>query len=346
MADGTAQAAPVRGTAAASVSVIMPVYNASAYLEHSLPPLLEMLREREIRELVVVDDASTDDTAQLATRLGAQVVPSGGRLGPGGARNLAAGLASGDILWFVDADVAVERGALAKLLAGFADPGVVAVFGAYDDHPPAQNFLSQYKNLVHHYYHTRAPREASTFWTGNGAVRKTAFAAVGGFAAGMKCVEDIELGYRLRDAGGRILLLPELTGTHLKEWRLLNLLCTEIFCRALPWSRLILTRPGRHDDLNITWEERLRAGLAGLTGIALAGAAAGQLAWWPAAAAALAVAGVNRQLFAFFRRRKGSGFALRAVLFHQLYYLYSSAAFVCSWIEVRLLRRHRPAAAA
>ena len=51
----------------------------------------------------------------------------------------------------------------------------------------------------------------------------------------------------------------ELQGTHLKVWRLLNLLHTEIFCRAIPWSRLLVAQPEMTDDLNVSSLERLRA---------------------------------------------------------------------------------------
>ena len=344
MADSTQQAGTQHDAARIKVSVIMPVYNAMAFIAQSLPPLIEMARNKEILEVIVADDSSSDGTPQAAAQMGARVIPSGGRLGPGGARNCAARVAAGDILWFVDADVIAAKTAAEKLISGFTEPGVVAVFGSYDDHPPAQNFLSQYKNLIHHYYHNRSPREASTFWSGCGAVQKDAFMQAGGFDVELfkrPSVEDIELGYRLRDAGGRILLLPEVRCTHLKEWRLLNLLHTEIFCRALPWSRLILTRTGLHNDLNVTTGERVRAGLAGLLVILLACTFPGLAPWWIAFAAGVAVAIANRRLFAFFYHRKGLSFALRATLFHQLYYLYSSAAFVWSWIEIRILRLHR-----
>ena len=67
-------------------------------------------------------------------------------------------------------------------------------------------FLSQYKNLVHHFYHHRGKREASTFWSGCGAVRKQAFLDAGGFDVERytrPSIEDIELGYRLIKAGGK-----------------------------------------------------------------------------------------------------------------------------------------------
>ncbi|MDH3899864.1 MAG: glycosyltransferase [Gammaproteobacteria bacterium] len=344
MADRTQKPGMQHETTGLRVSVIVPVYNAMAYIARSLPPLIELLRNNEILEVIVVDDSSTDETSQVAAQMGAQVIPSGGRLGPGGARNCGANVAGGDVLWFVDADVVVEKDAAHTLMTGFSEPGVVAVFGSYDDRPPAQNFLSQYKNLVHHYYHHRTRREASTFWSGCGAVQKEAFIQVGGFNIELfkqPSVEDIELGYRLRDAGGRILLLPDLRATHLKEWRLLNLLHTEIFCRAIPWARLMLTRTGLHNDLNVTYEERVRAGLAGLLVIVLVCALLGHVPWWIPFGVGVVFSVANRQLFAFFYRRKGFLFALRATLFHQLYYLYSSAAFAWSWIEIRILRLHR-----
>ncbi|MAA60220.1 MAG: glycosyl transferase, partial [Pseudomonadales bacterium] len=164
-----------------TISVIMPVYNGIEFIKQSLPPLVAMKDRGEVLEVIVVDDTSSDATPEVARELGAEVMPSGGRLGPGAARNVAAQVAKGDVLWFIDADVIVHEDAARVMLEGFQESNVVGVFGSYDDEPPAQNFLSQYKNLVHHYYHQRARREASTFWSGCGAIRKDAFLAAGGF---------------------------------------------------------------------------------------------------------------------------------------------------------------------
>ena len=321
------------------ISIIMPVYNGHDFIVQSLPPLVAMMQRGEVREVIVVDDSSTDDTPTLAAELGARVIPSGGRLGPGAARNQAAEQAVGDILWFVDADVIIHDDAANYMHEGFAEPGVVAVFGSYDDRPPAQNFLSQYKNLVHHFYHHRGRKEASTFWAGCGAVRKDAFLAIGGFDVERykrPSIEDIELGYRLREAGGKILLIPELQSTHLKVWRFVNLIHTEVFCRAIPWSRLMISQTGIVNDLNVSSGERLRAALAGLLGLVVLGALTGLLPWWLVLAVLAAAAYANRSLLALFYRRKGLLFAIMGLLYHQLYYLYSSFAFVYSWLEYRV----------
>ena len=142
---------------------------------------------------------------------------------------------------------------------------------------PARNFLSQYKNLVHRYYHRREAGDAETFWAGCGAVRKESFLAVGGFDAAhypYPSIEDIELGWRLRQCGLSIVLLPELQGTHLKVWRLVNLVHTDVFRRALPWSRLIHAHAALADTLNIGAGERINAGLALAALLSLAGATA------------------------------------------------------------------------
>jgi len=321
------------------ISIIMPVYNGTEFIVKSLPPLIAMQHRGEVREVIVVDDSSTDETPQIAQQLGARVIPSGGRLGPGAARNEAARLAKGDILWFIDADVIIHDDAVTYMEEGFTDPQVVAVFGSYNDRPPAQNFLSQYKNLVHHFYHHRGRREASTFWSGCGAVRKQSFLDVGGFDIEKykrPSIEDIELGYRLREAGGRIMLFPELQSTHLKEWHLVNLIHTEVFCRAIPWSRLMLQQTGVVDDLNVSTKERLRAGLAGTLFIVLIAALFGWLPWWSVMVLAGSVLLANRSLFSLFYNRKGPLFALMGIGFHQLYYLYSSAAFAYCVLENKL----------
>jgi len=318
----------------------VPVYNGRVFIGQSLPPLIEMLRRGEVVEVIVVDDGSTDDTAISAAEMGAIVIPSGGRLGPGGARNVASMQARGGILWFVDADVVVHDDAALQLQRAFAEPGVTAVFGSYDDRPTAKNFLSQYKNLVHHFYHHRGRSEASTFWAGCGAVRKDAFLAIKGFDVARytrPSIEDIELGYRLRAAGGRILLWPALQGTHLKEWRFFNLIHTEVFCRAIPWSRLMLSQTGLVDDLNVGAAERLRAVLAGLFFVGVAASVAHpSIPSWIALAMLVAIALANSQLLRLFYRRKGLLFALAGLLFHQVYYLYSSAAFTWCWLESRI----------
>ncbi len=334
----------MKPNAKSAISVVMPAYNAAHYMPLVLDPLLTMLHQGEIAEILVVDDRSTDDTAAVAEKLGARVLTTPKNGGPGAARNFAAKHAVGDILWLVDSDVIAHPGGPARIAEAFADPGVHAVFGSYDDSPAGQSWMSQYKNLMHRYYHQRSKREATTFWAGCGALRKSAFLAVGGFDVKTytrPSIEDIELGYRIRSAGGRILLLPDLLGKHLKVWTVRNAIHTDIFCRAIPWSRLMIGREGLTDDLNTSRAERGRAVLAGLLLLSILWVPFALSLWWLPLVLLGVVVVVNWPLFGFLYRAGGLGVAVRGGLYHQIYYVYSSAAFAYCLAE-SLFRRDAP----
>ena len=317
-----------------SVSVIVPMYNAEKLIERCLAPLLAMLGRREITEIIVVNDGSTDRSpAIVREHASVQLIAMEAQGGPGAARNRAAHIAQGEYLWFVDSDVIVADNAARVLRETLARTRPAAVIGSYDDQPGANNFLSQYKNLVHHYYHHRGKDRASTFWAGCGAVQRSLFLQLGGFDAKRyryPSIEDIELGYRIGDAGGIIALERRLQGKHLKEWRLVNLLHTEVFRRALPWSRLMLERKDVTDDLNVGKGERLRAVLTGTVLLSVPIWVLGWMSGWVPVALIAAVIAANASFIAFFARARGPLFALRAFLFHQLYYLYSSATFAAA----------------
>ena len=153
------------------LSVIVPARNAEATLGRALSAWKR--QGRRDHELIVVDDASTDGTAEVAARFADRVLKLAERRGPAAARNAGARVSRGDILLFVDADVRVTERTADLVVRSFRDdPGLDAVFGSYDDRPPEMNFLSQFKNLFHHFVHQNADDEAGTFWAGCGAVRK------------------------------------------------------------------------------------------------------------------------------------------------------------------------------
>ena len=322
-----------------TISVIMPAYRAAALLPRVLAPLIAMRDAGEIDEVIVVDDVSPDDTAAVARALGAEVLVMPKNGGPGAARNLAATVAKGDILWLVDSDVIAWPGGGALIRAAFAEPGVAAVFGSYDSTPAGTPWFSRYKNLTHRFYHQRAQREATTFWAGCGAVSAEMYRKIGGFDVEtyrVPSIEDIELGYRIKRAGGRILVLPELQGKHLKVWTIRNAIHTDLFRRALPWSRLMIAREGVADDLNTSKLERVKAMVAGLFLLSLL--ALPFSGGWPVTLALGALAlGLNWAFARFLWQNGGFGLAAPSLLYHQVYYVYSAAAFAWCLFEYHVL---------
>lgn len=331
------------------LSIIVPVYNNPGDLRECLTALAAQAPPEA--EIIVVDDASTDETAAVAARLGARVVRLEKNSGPAAARNHGARHARGDVLFFVDADVVLGPRTVDRILNIFGERGeVAAVFGSYDATPRAPDVVSRYRNLLHHFVHQHGRADASTFWAGCGAIRRVAFHDVGGFddeRFPRPSIEDIELGQRLRRAGHRILLDKTIQGTHLKRWSLGSLIRTDITRRAIPWSRLVLENKAVPDTLNLAWKERVSAALVAVVvvSVPLAVLWPGLAALPLAALAALLVR--NRELYLFFLRQGGPWFALTCIPLHLLYYVYSSLSYLYAWLEHRFggqpVVRHRHA---
>ncbi len=242
------------------ISVVIPVRNAPHYLRQCVGHLASSTYDN--MEIIVVDDASTDDTADVAEAIGTRVVRLESQTGPAGARNQGAAAARGDIVFFVDADVCVHTDTVEKVINTFVNhPDVDAVFGSYDLKPYVGNVISQYKNLYHHFVHQQAAEEASTFWSGCGAMRRSVFLEMGGFdtSYGRPCIEDIELGVRLHQANRRIMLNKSIQVTHLKRWTLWGVIKTDFWDRGVPWTELMLRSGSMPNDLNLKTSQRVCA---------------------------------------------------------------------------------------
>ena len=260
--------------------------------------------------------------------------------GPAAARNTGARSARGDVLVFVDADIEVHEDAFTRIRSAFAaDPELVALFGSYDDRPEAQGVVSVFRNLLHHHVHHAAAGPASTFWAGIGAVRRDAFERIGGFDQerfAQPSVEDIELGMRLTAEGARIVLDPEVQGTHLKRWTLTQMVETDLLRRGIPWVELLLESRTAPSALNLGWRHRLStlAVLLGCTGLVarrprlLAGSFGALLL-------------LNYSFYAFIARRRGGQEALAGIGLHSLHHLTAAASVPAALIRRGLRRAGR-----
>jgi glycosyltransferase involved in cell wall biosynthesis len=310
-------------------SIVIPVYNGGDLFKRCL----RAIRQSHFAdwELVVVDDGSTDGSDRLAGQFGARVLKTKGRLGPAAARNLGAQAARGHYLYFIDADCELHPDTLTNIAQICqADPGLDALFGSYDDAPGAANFIAQYKNLFHHYVHQNSKEAASTFWTGCGIIKRSRFLALGGFDLQRyrrPAIEDIDLGYRLKQAGGRIRLARHVQVKHLKAWNFFSLLKSDIFDRGIPWTQLILKDKTFMGDLNLQMHNRVSVVAVYALLLALGVSLFQPYALLFAVGLAALLLGLNQPLYRFFYQKRGFLFTLRVIPMHWLYYMYNALSF-------------------
>lgn len=331
------------------ISVVIPAHNAEPFLKRAVAALIDSDLPRDRWEIIIVDDASYGGAPKIG---GADNVLQihGTPRGPAAARNLGAEAARAPLVAFVDADVCVRPDALSRIVEHFRrDPDLVAVFGSYDDTPTEADFISQYRNLLHHYVHQQKTGEVDSFWAGCGAVRRAAFLEVGMFDAARyptPQIEDVELGYRMRDRGYRIVLDPQIQGTHLKRWTFSGMVNANFRHRGLPYGDLLLERGQllNTQGLSVGSADKASTVLVALSAIAVVLAAVlRDPRWLLAAVVAFAVfVFVNRRLLGWFAHSRGFWFAARAAVMHLVYHATNVAAIGYSVVRHAFRPRRRP----
>ncbi len=307
------------------LAVIIPAHRGGTMLRACLAGVAEQTQPPA--ECVVVADGpaagADSELRQAVEEAGVRLIVQSFQGGPSAARNTGVANTASPVVFFVDSDVILAPDACERAWTDVGEGAADAVFGSYDENPGDPGFTSQYKNLVHHLVHQRAEVEVHSFWGACGVVSRRAFADVGGFdeAYTRPCIEDVELGQRLSQAGWRIRLDPQLTVSHLKRWTPAGLVRTDLFDRAVPWTELILRTNTVSDDLGT--EATARAQLV-LTGLGVLGLAGSPLLGKPSALTAAVFLGaavaLDAPLLRGLARLRGPFFAVRSVPWRLAHY--------------------------
>lgn len=196
-----------------TVSVIVPVFNSA----RTLPRCLESIAKQTVApiETIVVDDGSTDGSAHLAERLGGTVLRKFENSGQSVARNLGASHARGEILFFLDSDVALDAGAVeAAVDALQQDPTIGAICGVYDPEPLlTPSLAARYRTAQQYVWFNEVEGSIPGLHSALFAIRAEVFAEIGPFNPALRHTEDQEYGYRL---GKRydVRVTPAIHGQH------------------------------------------------------------------------------------------------------------------------------------
>jgi glycosyltransferase involved in cell wall biosynthesis len=180
------------------ISAIIPAYNGvSRFLDQAIRSVLAQTYAD--RELIVVDDASTDDTGRLVLRFPqARYFRRGQNGGQAAARNDGAGLASGEFLAFLDQDDLWEPAFLAEALAGLDSDSRAALVHADGYQVSESNQILEYDAAMKHTRSiTQLLRGGHDTATSGSLIRRACFDRVGGYDPELRVWEDIDLAIRL-----------------------------------------------------------------------------------------------------------------------------------------------------
>ncbi len=201
-----------------TISVVIPVYNGAATLGACLKALIGSDIGDDVLEIIVVDDGSTDGSADLAEGLGVRVVRLDRNSGPATARNHGAIESSGDVVVFVDTDMQVKQGTIAALAERVKDQSIGAVFCPYDPMTEYDSRFATFVNLLYCYWFSNHPVDSNVLVGSVMAMRREVFES-NRFdeCFDRASVEDIELGWALLSRGLRIVLAKDLPVSNIDE---------------------------------------------------------------------------------------------------------------------------------
>lgn len=185
-----------------TVTLVIPGRNCAATLDRCLASVVPLKEAGQLKEIVFVDDGSTDETPKIAARYEVKVLTGKGE-GPGAARNLGWQASDSNLIWFIDSDCVAEPDALEKLLPHLNDPDVAGVGGSYSNLYPESLIAS----LIHEEIvarHRRMGNDVNFLATFNVLYRRDALLQISGFNEHLKLAQDAELAFRVIAAGHRL----------------------------------------------------------------------------------------------------------------------------------------------
>ena len=300
------------------ISVIIPNRNSAATLAKCLAAA--RASQHGNFEIIVVDDASEDNSIEVIERHACRLVRLAQHGGAAKARNAGASHSRGRILFFTDADCLLQPDTLALAARTLALEGANAIVGGtYTPAPHDRHFFSRFQSVFIHYFETRHAPAADYVATHALAVDAAVFRSNRGFAEHVRPIlEDVEFSHRLRRAGCRLVMNPAIQVQHIFNYSLLRSL-RNAFTKSLHWTiysianRNLLADSGTASvglKLNVLV-------LATSAGLLSAFVLTGNMILLAFIALALAFdLYVNRGLLLAYRRTEGLGFALMAALYY------------------------------
>ncbi len=199
-----------------TVSLAIPCFNAEIFIGQVLDSIAAQTRQPE--EIIIIDDGSSDDTRKIVSQFPHRLICHGSNQGIAAARNSAIKHASGDIIVFLDADALASPQYIEEMVAGFSGEDVAGVNGRAIE-SMQKTIYDKWRKEVLFQEWGDAHREEVYFLFGMcAAYRKKVLEEVGGFSELFRISgEDMDISYRIRKMGHRLVYTPKALVYHLRE---------------------------------------------------------------------------------------------------------------------------------
>jgi glycosyltransferase involved in cell wall biosynthesis len=194
---------------AKSASIIIPTFNGASRIGNCLDSLVKQTTGRDV-EILVVDDGSTDNTANVVRSYSSVRIISQANAGPASARNRGAIEARGDILLFTDDDCVPMPDWLEAMLESFQDTEIVGAKGIYRTHQ--KSLAARFVQIEYEDKYRLMARLPSIDFidTYSAGFRRDRFLEMTGYDTSfpVACAEDVELSYRMSARGWKMKFVP------------------------------------------------------------------------------------------------------------------------------------------
>jgi len=223
-------------------SIVIPIYNAS----HTIKKCLDSIFKQDFFdfEVVTINDCSTDNTKEIVDQYNVKQIILEKNSGPAAARNVGIKQTQGEIMIFIDSDIAFKNNnALSELAKVFKENPEIDGVIMIKDKVPLNKGLTPLYAAYYKYFLWNQPGEFyTTFTTQKSAVKKYVFDNVGYFNDKYKKadVEDFEFGYRLNKQGYKIYIARHIKVLH--HFETFKQLTQKTLKRSWQWIRLFLKR--------------------------------------------------------------------------------------------------------
>lgn len=306
----------------AFVSVIVPSYNAGATIGRCLEAALAS--GYDDFEVVVVDDGSGDDSADIAEGFPCRLIRLDRNVGAAAARNIGASHSQGEILFFTDADCLLEEDTLAVASRTLASLGRdVILGGTYTQVPYDEGFFSLFQSVFVNHAETKQGKNPDYVATHAMVIAAETFRDSQGFAEEfLPILEDVEFSHRLRRSGCRLVMEPAIQVRHIFNFSLLRSLCNA-FVKSMYWTIYSIWNGDLLVDSGAASVElKINVGAYLLTLLLLLASLATADALFLAPVPLVLAAGLytSRGLMTAFFSAGGLGFAVAAALYYALLY--------------------------